>query len=96
MGNYDLEILRMKRFPDGYEYPTVDDNSALDKFLHDDRGELASFRKGVRWALMSASKIWEPECVSSLPSLDASDTKWVRELHGHQVRCGLHGALPAV
>eukprot|EP00972_Heterocapsa_arctica_P072283 10676883-Heterocapsa_arctica.AAC.1 len=52
--------------------------------------------KGVRWALWTAMKIWEPERVSGLPHLDASDAKWIGELHGHQVGCGLHGALPAV
>eukprot|EP00972_Heterocapsa_arctica_P027965 4113512-Heterocapsa_arctica.AAC.1 len=84
MGNYALSVLRMRRCSDGYDYPTVDDNSAFDKFLSDDRGKLASFRKGVRWALLSASKIWEPQRVSSLPSLDGSDAKWVRGLHAHQ------------
>eukprot|EP00972_Heterocapsa_arctica_P115342 16447197-Heterocapsa_arctica.AAC.1 len=74
----------MKRCSDGYEYPTVDDNSAFDRFLPGDRGKLASFRKGLRWALLSSSKIWEPEHVSSFPGLDASDAKWVRGLHGHQ------------
>eukprot|EP00972_Heterocapsa_arctica_P082549 12164254-Heterocapsa_arctica.AAC.1 len=40
--------------------------------------------------------IWEPERVSGLPGLDAPDAKWIGELHSHQVRCGLHSALPAV
>eukprot|EP00972_Heterocapsa_arctica_P061344 9045020-Heterocapsa_arctica.AAC.1 len=86
----------MKKYPHGYEYPTVDDNSAFDKFLAGDRSKLASFRKGVRWALMSAIKIWEPKRILGLLSLDASDARWVGELHLHQVRCGLHGSLPAV
>eukprot|EP00972_Heterocapsa_arctica_P113802 16439178-Heterocapsa_arctica.AAC.1 len=46
-GNYNMSILRMtKASPNSYEYPTVDDNSAFDKFLSDSRGKLASFRKG--------------------------------------------------
>eukprot|EP00972_Heterocapsa_arctica_P062430 9202589-Heterocapsa_arctica.AAC.1 len=52
----------------------------MKKGLANDRGKLASFRKGVRWALLSAMKIWEPERVSGLPGLDASDAKWIGEL----------------
>eukprot|EP00972_Heterocapsa_arctica_P018219 2691312-Heterocapsa_arctica.AAC.1 len=96
MGNYDLTCLRMKKAPDGYDYPIVDDNTAFNQFLDNDRSQLVSFRKGVRWALLSAMKIWEPERWSGLADLNDSDAKWICELHYHQVRCGLHGALPAV
>eukprot|EP00972_Heterocapsa_arctica_P037706 5549736-Heterocapsa_arctica.AAC.1 len=56
MGNYDLTCLRMKKAPDGYEYPTVDDNTVFNLFfLANYSGKLASFRKGVRWALLRIS-----------------------------------------
>eukprot|EP00972_Heterocapsa_arctica_P066793 9855793-Heterocapsa_arctica.AAC.1 len=68
----------------GYSYPTVVDNSAIDRFLPTDRGKLASYRKGVRWALMSATRLFEPDLYSSFPSFDASDARWIGELHKHQ------------
>eukprot|EP00972_Heterocapsa_arctica_P028093 4132971-Heterocapsa_arctica.AAC.1 len=73
MGNYDTACLRMFRANNNYDYPTVDDNSAFDRFLPGERGKLASFCKGVRWALMTSMKIWESDRISGLPEFDASD-----------------------
>eukprot|EP00972_Heterocapsa_arctica_P081472 12009408-Heterocapsa_arctica.AAC.1 len=95
MGNYNLSILRMKKALNCYDYPTVDDNSVFHKFIPDDRSKLASFRKGLRWALMSSTRIWEPELISSLPEFDASDARWIGELHTHQMRVGDKGSCPA-
>eukprot|EP00972_Heterocapsa_arctica_P040565 5977434-Heterocapsa_arctica.AAC.1 len=86
----------MTKAQNGYDYPTVDNNSAFDKILPGDCTKLVSFRKGARWALMSSMKTWEPDRISGLPEFDASDAQWIGELHNHQVRCGDHGSCPAV
>eukprot|EP00972_Heterocapsa_arctica_P073965 10917292-Heterocapsa_arctica.AAC.2 len=79
-----------------YDYPTVFTNSALDSFLSTEYGKLASYRKGLRWSLMTAIRLFEPERCSSLPSFDNSDAKWIAGLYQHQSRCGTQGLCPAV
>eukprot|EP00972_Heterocapsa_arctica_P004926 730015-Heterocapsa_arctica.AAC.1 len=80
-----MACLRMVKSNNDYYYPTVVDNSVIYMFLPTERGKLASFRKGVRWAIMSSIRLWEPDRCSSLPAFDASDARWIGELHNHQL-----------
>eukprot|EP00972_Heterocapsa_arctica_P008609 1258509-Heterocapsa_arctica.AAC.1 len=67
-----------------YEYPTLVDHSVINSFLKDDHSKLATYRKGLRRALMSSVRLREPGRYSSLPELKASDAQWIVELHKHQ------------
>eukprot|EP00972_Heterocapsa_arctica_P051463 7569946-Heterocapsa_arctica.AAC.1 len=71
-----------------HEYPTLVDNSATYNFLRGDRNKLASYRKGVRWSLMTSTRLREPDKFSDLPTMNASDAQWIAELYRHQDRCG--------
>eukprot|EP00972_Heterocapsa_arctica_P049979 7349823-Heterocapsa_arctica.AAC.1 len=45
---------------------------------------------------MTATRLFEPDLCSSLPSFSASDAKRISDLYQHQSRCGTHGLCSAV
>eukprot|EP00972_Heterocapsa_arctica_P004717 699840-Heterocapsa_arctica.AAC.1 len=53
-GKYTTACLQMAKIGK-YNYHTVFTNSALDSFLSTEYGKLASYRKGLRWALMTST-----------------------------------------
>eukprot|EP00972_Heterocapsa_arctica_P071247 10524382-Heterocapsa_arctica.AAC.1 len=65
-------------------YPTLFDHSVIDNFLQDDRSKLATYRKGVRWSLMTSVRLREPSKFLSLPAINSSDAQWIVELHKRQ------------
>eukprot|EP00972_Heterocapsa_arctica_P027673 4069572-Heterocapsa_arctica.AAC.1 len=55
-GVYDRTCLNTQKDASGtYEYPTNVDHSVINDFLSDDHSKLATYRKGLRWALMSST-----------------------------------------
>eukprot|EP00972_Heterocapsa_arctica_P063005 9295349-Heterocapsa_arctica.AAC.1 len=73
VGAYDKACLRMTKAANNHEYPTLVDNSAIDSFLKNDCSKLASYRKGVRWSLMTSTSLREPNKFFELPDINASD-----------------------
>eukprot|EP00972_Heterocapsa_arctica_P048311 7124358-Heterocapsa_arctica.AAC.1 len=61
-GAYDRDCLKMRPDPSGgkYSFPTLVDHSVINDFLRGEHGKLATWRKGVRWALMSSTRLREP------------------------------------
>eukprot|EP00972_Heterocapsa_arctica_P061147 9016370-Heterocapsa_arctica.AAC.1 len=70
-----------------YAYPTNVDHTVINDFLRGEHGKLATYRKGLRWALMSSTRLREPSRFSDLPAMEASDAQWIVALYMHQDRC---------
>eukprot|EP00972_Heterocapsa_arctica_P058773 8664313-Heterocapsa_arctica.AAC.1 len=45
---------------------------------------------------MSSTRLYEPDLFPNLPAFDASDARWIVELHQHQSRLGHHDTCPAI
>eukprot|EP00972_Heterocapsa_arctica_P039796 5864141-Heterocapsa_arctica.AAC.1 len=75
-GAYDKACLNIPTAANGYDYPTIVDNSVINDFLFGEYSKLATYRKGLRWALMTSVRLREPNRFSSLPAMVASDAQW--------------------
>eukprot|EP00972_Heterocapsa_arctica_P096050 14169256-Heterocapsa_arctica.AAC.1 len=97
MGQYDKVILKYVTAANKHAYPTLYHNPLMDDYLVKDRSKLGTWRKGLRWSLMTSVRLREPRFVLSLPSVNASDATWIIALHKHQARIGNPETdLPAV
>eukprot|EP00972_Heterocapsa_arctica_P036152 5319043-Heterocapsa_arctica.AAC.1 len=71
--------MRFTLHADTHRYCEVYQTEDIMEYFRNDCSRLASYRRCARWALISAIRVFEPECVITL-DIHASDARWFGEL----------------